>query len=104
MGAGINTSKNETALVWEGNASGYFSSARNFARRDDIYFFEKLPTIDGIIRDSLTMHIKSGVKLFLSDGRSGEQETETDLEGAFTFFGEMGKSYRLRLEAPDTNP
>lgn len=101
MGAGINTSKNETALVWNrGGASGYFSSARKFERQDDIYFFEKLPTIDGIIRDSLSMHIKPGVKLILSDGRSGEQETETDKEGAFTFFGEIGKTYQLKLEAP----
>ena len=101
MGTGINSSKHEQALAWgEDGISGYFSSGRVFKKRDDLYAFGKLPTIDGIIRDSLTHHVQPGVKLILSDGRSDEQETETDQEGGFTFFGELGKSYVLQMEGP----
>ncbi len=104
MGAPINSTGHDFAMIWEGDAErGYFTSDRPGGRgMDDIYSFSLPPLIfalEGVVYDKDTqMPIpEATIKVLGSDGASFE--ASSDGSGAFTF----EKKGEERYINPETN-
>jgi peptidoglycan-associated lipoprotein len=104
MGAPINSTGHDFAIIWEGDAErGFFTSDRPGGRgMDDIYSFSLPPllfALEGVVYDKDTQMpvSEATVKVVGSDGSSFE--AESDGSGAFTF----EKKGEERYINPETN-
>jgi outer membrane protein OmpA-like peptidoglycan-associated protein len=101
MGTGINSSKDDFALVWDpATSSGYFSSNRNAATGDDIYAFARTPGINGQIFDGMSREALAGSIVRLRDINGNEKIVITDGIGQFSEPCKANSAYILTVDAP----
>ena len=92
-------------IVEKNGERGYFTSNRSGGKGgDDIYQFE-LPQIElsvqGIVTDSKTGTIMTGVKVQLIGNNGTENEVKTDNTGKYSFKLEPLTSYELVIDIQD---
>lgn len=101
MGTGINSSKDDFAIVWDpATSSGYFTSNRNAATGDDIYSFNRTPGITGQIFDGMSREPLAGSIVRLRDVNGNEKIIITDGMGQFSEPCKPNSGYILTVDAP----
>jgi outer membrane protein OmpA-like peptidoglycan-associated protein len=101
MGTGINSSKDDFAIVWDpATSSGYFTSNRNVATGDDIYSFSRTPGINGQIFDGMSREALAGSIVRLRDVNGNEKIIITDGVGQFSEPCKPNSGYILTVDAP----
>jgi outer membrane protein OmpA-like peptidoglycan-associated protein len=101
MGTGINSSKDDFAIVWDpSTSSGYFTSNRNAATGDDIYAFNRTPGITGQIFDGMSRESLAGSIVRLRDVNGNEKIIITDGIGQFSEPCKANSGYILTVDAP----
>ncbi|MCB9233219.1 MAG: carboxypeptidase regulatory-like domain-containing protein [Bacteroidia bacterium] len=101
MGPIINSPRDDFGLIWEpGKSSGYLTSNRAGSKKEDIYYFQRLPEIIGMVRDSISGNPISEVSLTLIDSEWKEEFGNSDEYGRFSIFLKPRDVYQLWVRAP----
>ncbi len=101
MGSGLNSSRDDFGISWDPRtSSGYFSSNRNPASGDDIYYFRRRPGVTGRVFDSTTKKSLAGSTVRIQDIRGNEKVIITDEVGKFSEPCKINTGYLLTVDKP----